>query len=165
MLDEVFADLHSLDLGQSVVDIGAGFGYSTRYLLSRGLRVCAVDVDPGVLSSLRAAFGEFVKAGLLKLYHAPAEHLPLRDGECDSAVSIMALHHFKNVEAALREMLRVTKKLVVVYDWAPSTGGVTNPHSPAELKAKMEEAVSVAKRLGLEVAYAEAWYKLAKRKA
>lgn len=164
MLDEVFADLDSLDLGQSVADVGAGFGHSTRYLLSRGLRVCAVDVDPSTISWLRSAFKDFVEVGMLRLVHAPAEEIPLRDGECDSAVSIMALHHFKDVERALKEMARVAKKQVVIYDWAPSTGGVTNPHSPRELKAKMEEAVRIAKRLGFEVTYAEAWYKLAKRK-
>jgi ubiquinone/menaquinone biosynthesis C-methylase UbiE len=164
MIEEIFQDLDALDLGRSVVDVGAGFGASTEYLLRRGVRVCAVDVDPGAVTSLRSRFRQFVEIGMLRLDLAPAEALPYRDAACDSAISVVALHHFKDVRRALLEMERVARRLVVVYDWAPGAGGVINPHSPEELRQKMETAVEIAKTLGFEYTARRLWYRLLKRK-
>ncbi|ABL88461.1 Methyltransferase type 11 [Pyrobaculum islandicum DSM 4184] len=165
MIEEIVKDLEDFDLGHTVVEVGAGYGNTTLLLLRRGLEVCAIDIDPGAISYLRSAFRDFVKAGLLKAILAPAESLPFRDGECDSAVSVAALHHIKNVAAALKEMERVAKRLVVVYDWTPESAGVTNPHSAWELEKKMREAVAVAEALGYTLVRESLWYRLTKRKS
>lgn len=162
MHDEIFADLTGLDLGEAVAEIGAGYGTTTHRLLARGHRVCAIDIDPAAVSHLKTAFRHFVEAGLLKVIHAPAEALPLGDGECDSAVSVAALHHIRHVEQALREMERVARRLVAIYDWTPESAGYTNPHSPQELRQKMEEALSVAQHLGYQISRRKLWYRLLK---
>jgi ubiquinone/menaquinone biosynthesis C-methylase UbiE len=164
MHDEIFADLAGLDLGESVAEIGAGYGTTTHWLLARGHRVCAVDIDPSAVSYLKSAFRHFIDAGLLRVIHAPAEALPLGDGECDSAVSVAALHHIRHVEQALREMERVAKRLVVIYDWTPESAGYTNPHSPQELEEKMQTALAIAQRLGYQAARQRLWYRLLKKK-
>lgn len=92
---------------------------------------------------------------------APAEALPFRDGVFDSAVSVAA-HHFKDVKAALREMDRVAKRLVVVYDWAPESAGVMSPHSAEELEAKMKRAAA-ARELGYVFTRRQYWYRLTKQ--
>ncbi|RFA94465.1 class I SAM-dependent methyltransferase [Pyrobaculum aerophilum] len=162
MWTEIFKDLDAFELGESALDVGAGFGNTTRYLLARGLRVCAVDIDPGAVAYIKSLFKEFVKSGLLKVLLAPAESLPFADGECDSVISVAAVHHFRDIEVALREMVRVAKRLVAIYDWTPEAGGVTNPHSPQELEAKMRAAVDAAVKLGFDIKITRYWYRLVK---
>ena len=153
MIDEIFRDMDGLELGETVVDIGAGWGTATRYLLSRGLAVVAVDVDPGAAARLRDALG--VEACV-----ATAEALPFRDNAFDTAISVAALHHVANVEAALREAARVAKRLAAIYDWTPEAGRVTNPHSPSELRRKMDEAALAAEKLGYTMRRVRLWYRL-----
>jgi ubiquinone/menaquinone biosynthesis C-methylase UbiE len=162
MHDEIFADLAGLDLGEAVAEIGAGHGTTTHWLLARGHRVCAIDIDPVAVAHLKTAFRHFVEAGLLKVIHAPAEAIPLPDRHCDSAVSVAALHHIRHAEQALREMARIAIRLVAVYDWTPESAGITNPHSPQELRQKMEEALSVAQHLGYQISRRRLWYRLLK---
>jgi Methylase involved in ubiquinone/menaquinone biosynthesis len=164
MHDEIFADLAALDLGETVAEIGAGHGATTRWLLARGHRVCAVDIDPSAVSYLKTALRHFLYVGLLKVVHAPAEALPLTDGECDSAVSVAALHHIRQVEQALSEMERVARRVVVIYDWTPQSAGFTNPHSSQELEAKMQEALATAQRRGYQVSIHRLWYRLLKNR-
>ncbi len=162
MHDEIFADLATLDLGETVAEIGAGYGTTTHWLLARGHRVCAIDIDPAAVAHLKTTFRRFVEAGLLKVIHAPAEAIPLPDRYCDSAVSVAALHHIRHVEQALREMERVAKRLVAIYDWTPDSAGITNPHSPQELEQKMEEAFAAARYLGYQTSRRILWYRLLK---
>jgi len=162
MHDEIFADLATLELGEVVAEIGAGYGTTTQWLLARGHRVCAVDIDPAAVAHLKTALRHFVEAGLLRIIHAPAEAIPLPDSHCDSAVSVAALHHIRHVEQALREMERIAKRLIAVYDWTPESAGVTNPHNPQELEEKMQEALAVAQRLGYQITRRWLWYKLLK---
>ncbi len=162
MIDEIFKDLGGYDLGRCVLDVGAGFGRTTRFLLSRGYVVYAVDIDPGVVQSLGAELREFVETGLLKIVHGDVEDLPFSDGECDSVVSVALLHHVRHVERALGEMLRVARRVVLVYDWTPQSAGVTNPHSEYELAAKMREALEAAAGLDFDVYIDRFWYRLRK---
>jgi len=91
-----------------------------------------------------------------------AEALPYGDGECDSAVFIAALHHFKDICAALSEMARVVRRVVVVYDWTPNANGMTNPHGAEKLRRMMEVALAAAKSFGYEVYVTRLWYQLSK---
>lgn len=165
MMEEILRDLASLDLGDCVVDVGAGFGNATRHLLSRGLVVYAVDIDPAAVASLADTFRQFVEVGLLKVVHGDAESLPLPDNFCDSAVAVALLHHVKNPERALSEMLRVARRLAVAYDWTPESAGLTNPHSPGELAHKMDAALKAAARLGFQVETHRLWYRVLRRKS
>ncbi len=162
MYDEIFADLADLDLGEAVTEIGAGHGTITRWLLARGHRVCAIDIDPAAVAHLKTAFRHFVETGLLKTIHAPAEAIPLPDRHCDSTISVAALHHIRHVEQALREMERIAKRLIAIYDWTPESAWVTNPHTPQELEQKMQEALLAAQRLGYQITRRRLWYRLLK---
>jgi ubiquinone/menaquinone biosynthesis C-methylase UbiE len=46
----------------------------------------------------------------------PAEDLPFADSSFDVVVTRIAPHHFSDVQAAVREMARVSRRLVVVED-------------------------------------------------
>jgi len=165
VIEEVFRDLDRYDLGDSVLDVGTGFGVLLEYLVRRGVgRIVTVDVDPSALGAAKRRFRDLVEVGVLRAVFGRAEELPFGNGEFHSVVSLMALHHFSDVEAALREAQRVARRLVLFYDWTEAAAMRYNPHSPEELRARREEALRAAERLGYRWEMHELWYKLEKRK-
>lgn len=89
--------------GPDVLDLGAGTGKLTSALLGRtGLRVTAVDPDPGMLRELRLRIpGADAREG-------SAEAVPLPDGSVDAVVVGQAWHWF-DPERALPEVARVLR--------------------------------------------------------
>ena len=65
-----------------------------------GLEVVSLDPAPGMEPDVVA----------------PAEKLPFDDGSFDVVACRVAAHHFEDVRAAVREMARVTRDLVLVSD-------------------------------------------------
>lgn len=90
----------------SLIDIGCGTGYFTRRL-ARDMsgRVVGIDPDEEALCFARshAVRGEVYQ-------NAKGEALPFADGEFDFSVSVAALCFIPDERAAVREMLRVTRK-------------------------------------------------------
>jgi SAM-dependent methyltransferase len=86
--------------GLAVLDVATGGGHVARRLREAGAEVVTVDassaMDPDVV--------------------APAEVLPFPDGSFDLVVTRIAPHHFTDVRAAVAEMARVTRDLVLIED-------------------------------------------------
>jgi SAM-dependent methyltransferase len=98
------------EAGERLLDVGCGTGYFTRRF-AREAGVEATGLDPD-LSSLayacsKAAHGERYLAGA-------AERLPFDDGSFDRAVSVAALCFVRDPRRALEEMVRVTRKRLVL---------------------------------------------------
>lgn len=89
--------------GAVAADIGAGTGYLTEALLTRGLRVIAVDQSRPMLDALRNKLGD------VDCRVGTAEQLPVNDGQVDYALANMYLHHVEDPPAAIREMTRIIK--------------------------------------------------------
>ncbi len=70
---------------------------------TEGVEVYAVDPNERMISSARHDFPE-VKSSV-----AGAEELPFPDSFFDKAYTTMALHHYSDLDAALREISRVLK--------------------------------------------------------
>ena len=110
--------------GESILDIGAGKGEVAAKVLeaSGGANVYAVDPSGKRVEAARRAFPT-VRASV-----APAEKLPFSDATFDKAYATMALHHFADIEAALKETFRVLKEggafLILEVDPHSRTGGV-----------------------------------------
>ena len=100
------ADLDALvawcDPGPEVeaLDVATGGGHVARRLAEAGCRVTTCDAAEGMAPDVVC----------------PAEHLPFADGSFDVVACRIAAHHFADVAAAVREMARVTRRLVVVED-------------------------------------------------
>ncbi len=98
---EQITALLSLPIGSRIVDVGAGTGNYSNALAAAGYSVVAVE--PSAAMRIQAVAHPFViwRAGF-------AEALPLKDGEVNAAICILAFHHFSHHRQALREVRRAT---------------------------------------------------------
>lgn len=100
----------------SVLDIGGGTGVMCEfaYMCRNDLDFMVVDPAEGMLKHAK----EYVKTS-----KGSAEALPFDDKSFDLVLMGEALHHFKDVEEALKETVRVLKKggKLFIYDFDVST--------------------------------------------
>lgn len=95
-----------------LLDLGSGPGNYTALFAQRGYDVLALDKSLDMLVDVPDTFAP-------SRICADADCLPLRDGEVDSVVCILALHQFKDWRTALRECVRVSRSFsicLVVFD-------------------------------------------------
>ncbi len=98
--------------GEIAADIGAGTGFVTEGLLSRGLSVVAVDQSAPMLVALRAKFAQ----ASVDCRVGTAEELPIQADSLDYVFANMYLHHVEEPSVAIVEMVRTLKaggKLVI----------------------------------------------------
>lgn len=103
--------------GETLLDVGCGTGYFTRRFAANAAdgNIVGADVD---LNMLRFADGH---SHGIDFVAADARRLPFPDGSFDLVVSITALCFIREEKQALREMLRVARRRVVL--------GLLNRHS------------------------------------
>lgn len=100
--------LESLPASDTIVDMGCGTGDLLARLKQRADRVIGVDKSPKMLDEAKRRFSGDGKNVDLRI--GELEHLPLREGEADSAVINMVLHHVLDPVKACQEASRVLKK-------------------------------------------------------
>jgi SAM-dependent methyltransferase len=75
-------------LDGDVLEIGPGYGVTTRWLLDQGGRLTAVEVDPDLAAGLRSRFGDRVDVRT-----GDGADLPFPDAAFDAVVCFTMLHH------------------------------------------------------------------------
>lgn len=103
--------------GETLLDVGCGTGYFTRRFAAGAAdgNVVGIDID---LNMLRFAAGHSRGTNFVA---ADARRLPFRDDSFDLVISVTALCFIREEKQALREMLRVARRRVVL--------GLLNRHS------------------------------------
>jgi SAM-dependent methyltransferase len=101
--------LHTID-GENLLDVGCGTGHFTRRF-ARAAELQVVGVDP---NRAWLEFARSHRAGDETYCAGRAEGLPFPDGSFDRTVSVAALCFVDDPRAALREVLRVTRKRFAV---------------------------------------------------
>jgi SAM-dependent methyltransferase len=86
--------------GATALDVATGGGHVARRLREAGLEVVTADPAPGMEPDVLCR----------------AEHIPFADASFDVVASRIAPHHFEDVRAAVAEMGRVARRLVLVVD-------------------------------------------------
>jgi SAM-dependent methyltransferase len=86
--------------GETALDVATGGGHVANRLRERGFRVVTLDPAPGMRADVVAR----------------AEDLPFADSSFDTVVSRVAPHHFTDIRAAVAEMARVSRNVVIVGD-------------------------------------------------
>ncbi|MGW3012694.1 class I SAM-dependent methyltransferase [Streptomyces sp. NPDC001219] len=81
--------LDDVRLGAETLEIGPGYGATTRVLAGRdGSRLSVLEVDGGSAERLRAEYGDRVR-----VVHGDGCAMPLPDGGFDTVVCFTMLHH------------------------------------------------------------------------
>jgi ubiquinone/menaquinone biosynthesis C-methylase UbiE len=101
-----------VELGDDVLEIGPGFGATTRVLAPRLERLTVVELDPGYCERLRSelAFGNG-SAGV-SVVQGDATQLPFEDGRFSAVLCFTMLHHIPTVaqqDQAFAEVARVLR--------------------------------------------------------
>ena len=126
-----YLDLYSRP---KILEIGSGYGFGLCYMLKSGLDV--VGVEPGSGLSFEGRFetalnlleaNEITPADSY-LLPAHAEHLPFEDNTFDIVFSIAVLEHVRDVQAVMREAIRVAKPNGVVVMNVPNYNSFYEGH-------------------------------------
>ena len=94
--------LSGLAAGEVVVDIGCGPGAAVRQAVRAGARAIGIDPAPIMLRTARV----LTRRGV-SYRKGAAEQLPVDDGTAQVAWSIATVHHWRDLDAGLREAGRV----------------------------------------------------------
>jgi SAM-dependent methyltransferase len=94
---ELFAEWAT---GKTVLDVATGGGHVAARLREAGCEVVTCDPAPGMRADVICR----------------AEDLPFADSSFDVVACRVAAHHFEDPAAALRELARVSRELVLVAD-------------------------------------------------
>lgn len=86
--DKIPWSLDGIELGDNVLEIGPGFGATTRVLVTKVPRLTAVEVDEKSTEALRREFD-----GKARIVHGDGSEMPLPDNEFSSVVCFTMLHH------------------------------------------------------------------------
>lgn len=86
--------------GETALDVATGGGHTANRLRESGFDVVTLDPAPGMRANVLAR----------------AEDIPFADGSFDVVTCRIAPHHFEDVQAAVREMARVARRLVLIED-------------------------------------------------
>jgi SAM-dependent methyltransferase len=91
-----------------VLDLGCGAGHASFTVAPHVREVVAYDLSSAMLAVVARTAAE---RGLdnIATRQGVAEHLPFEDGSFDLVVSRLSAHHWRDLEAALREAARVLK--------------------------------------------------------
>lgn len=101
--------LRGAELGDDVLEIGPGFGATTRVLARRLDRLTVVELDPRYCRRLRAELGNGAGVSVVE---GDATQLPFPDGRFSAVLCFTMLHHIPTVaqqDRAFAEVARVLR--------------------------------------------------------
>lgn len=98
--------LEGLKLGDDVLEIGPGFGATTRILVDRVPALTSLEIDEPSVRVLRAQFGERVE-----IVHGDGTAMPFPDGRFSAVVCFTMLHHVPSAQLQDRLFTEVRRVL------------------------------------------------------
>jgi ubiquinone/menaquinone biosynthesis C-methylase UbiE len=96
--------------GETIVDIGSGFGPAVMVAVNRGAKAIAVDPTPAMRRTL--TLRRFLRraTGDIEILDGAAESLPVSDASADVVITVNTMHHWSDPALAAAEIARVTRK-------------------------------------------------------
>jgi len=89
---------------RKILDVGLGMGTFAKCMLDDGFNVTGIDIDN---TSLYNEIKPIIYDG---------KKIPLKDNSFDNATIICVLHHCSNQIQVLKEVMRVSKKAIIIED-------------------------------------------------
>jgi ubiquinone/menaquinone biosynthesis C-methylase UbiE len=95
--------------GERVVDVGAGMGPATVLAAKSGAFVLAVDPTPYMRRILAARRLGQRRRSAIRVADGSAESIPADDHSVDALWTVNTMHHWTDLDAAVRELARVLR--------------------------------------------------------
>jgi SAM-dependent methyltransferase len=158
-------DVLGLRAGETLLDLGCGFGRHSYEALRRGANVVACDMALPELGQVRSMFeamaeeGQVPTGGMATTVAGDATRLPYPDASFDRLVASEVMEHVPDDEAALDELVRVLRPggtlAITVPSWLPEKvcwaitdeyhaphvpGGHVRIYTEGELRRKLRAA-------------------------
>jgi ubiquinone/menaquinone biosynthesis C-methylase UbiE len=94
-----------------VIELGCGPGVAVAALATRAIRGLVVGVDHSqvMIRQARRRNRAAIKAGQVRLIHAPVESLVINDGQFDAALAVNTVGMWPEPTARLRELARLLR--------------------------------------------------------
>jgi SAM-dependent methyltransferase len=132
-----------------LLDVGCGPGWLERSLsqAAPNVQIVGVDVDPGMIDHAEAHAVEWGVEDRVRFQVGDVGDLPFGEGEFDTVVSTMSMHHWPDPAAGLAEIHRVLRpggeaRIYDLPDWfrhnvhgAPAQGGMAQMASASPFRS------------------------------
>ena len=147
-----------------VLDVGTGFGYVCRLLadlFNEPGHVYSIDPSKEVIKNVNQQLEERGLGNRVAFKEAFAEKLPFNDGFFDATISALTLHHVENLNAAVKEIMRVLSpggKLIIVEWKAKASTFLHHDHDFLDPPEKLVEVLEKNELEILEIKEFELWY-------
>ena len=109
--------------GLRVLDVGTGFAVTAEFLSKTlsSASIWTLDPSASVLGKARATLKSKGLASRMEFVQGSIDHTRFPDGLFDLVVSVMALHHLKDLDIAVAEMGRITGESgqILLVDYTP----------------------------------------------
>lgn len=99
--------LNSIGYKENILDIGCGNGEFTNEL-NKIAKTTAIDISEEMIKIAKKNFPniDFIASSIYKL--------PFQEKTFSTVVCLNTIHHIKDIEAAIRELCRITKKQILI---------------------------------------------------
>lgn len=132
---EAYFAAAGLSSGMTVLEVGCGTGVVTRELariVGHSGHVVGLDVSAPLLRHARA---RTLHGAPIEYRLGDAYHLEFADHQFDASCSVTLLAHLDNLDQVVREMIRVTRRIVILLDQDYQT--LVFEHSDTRLTRKI----------------------------
>lgn len=166
---EILLSRLQLESSHVALDVATGGGHTAAALCKRVHRAVASDLTPEMLREARELAADR-GCGNLLFVAGDAQELPFRDGAFDRVLCRIAPHHFPDLRAAIREMVRVTKpggRVGIIDSVVPDDppldaflNGIERVRDPSHVRNyRIEEWVDLLREEGLSLTHVSAAWK------
>jgi len=142
--------------GGSMLEVGTGRGHMATALARKGFKLVSIDLDKKAQDVAKIHL-KTIKRGkpvILKIMNA--EKLRYKDNFFDHVISVNFMHHAKDPARCLKEMIRVTRKKLIIADinkrgeWIMDKVHKLDGHSHAPSKISLNRMEVLLKSAGIK---------------
>lgn len=108
-VNDAVVELVGPQIGERVLDIGAGMGAGAMRAVGTGTSVVAVEPTPFMRRILRVRRLCSRRRRHVEVVDGTAEHLPVDDASIDAIWAVNTMHHWTDIEAGVAEIARALR--------------------------------------------------------
>ncbi|MCX5700469.1 MAG: methyltransferase domain-containing protein [Candidatus Omnitrophica bacterium] len=140
-----------------ILEVGTGKGHMAIVLAKKGFKLTSIDLDRKAQHIAKISLKVMKLDRSVNLKMMNAERLQYKDNSFDSVISVNFIHHAKNPNKCLNEMIRVTRDKLIIADINKRGGRIMEKvhrldgHSHSASKMSLDGIGLLLKRSGMKV--------------